>query len=1114
KTSRPLSPPRPRFDDRKLSKKDHLTYRLLLHPVPKTCSIRTITNHSVFDGKVSNYEQYGENLILDLSSKTIFEQCIHYAAVKIENCLFHMEEYVGTHEPTSMAEINAETWYKTEMLRYQPDIKQFMSNLQHIIFHSRWNAQIWLEQFQRIASHQNHKICHLLRMTVMLNTIGTICQRSYTINDREIRLKVSNQMKTIIYDHRSKLVHAGEIPITVTPYKTTVVEVVKDNGIDVYERLVKNGKRPLLLQMTNWKYPGSEYQSNNATQEECLFRQSDYIRSLNVDLDRVHQERPNRVHCSADCRLNSLSDQKDLHRIDEFGAIYTSGVTIFRRGEETGYACMEKPVENVCVITTSAYDKPSLVNGMLPTKYAMGTRKKIENIFAIAYHHKHDCLVLSSFACEINENPVDHIVQLFSSVIEQYGGFFKSILFAIPDDRDLNRHPNSKRTYRTFQKLDGTVNSITLMKRANTIFGPYRILSDNKMANHICICDLPPCQFGGKCNERINPNHIQKFSHPPLCVKASLTGKCDQMDNVVHISSYLHQVQCRYGGECREIDNEKHSQQFEHPSFCSAGGTCANVSEEHLRNHRHLPLCNYGRDCLDLKKQIRAHCNSYRHCTPNCPHKDYCADFHDKKHMDTYQHPFPPVCPFTPYHCQFHNELTQASDSHKVSNEAQQHCLDFAHLCRFGRNCTSTNSLHTRTSVHVARCLCPNGDKCTLLNQEEHLNSFTHETIFDIRRLCKFSNECRDRGKLEHTSKFRHDLRSDDSGVVRCFGLNKDIDFVQNQTATLTRVQHYIDSQKWEPLSSESILQKILRWLRTVQPVHRCNPVIFESIILHGHVMSRSYMEKLKRPQFVANSVLHHSRIRRIEALSVQSMEHRTKEYITALVEAEFDKNGFPSSGQPTTTTTTDKAIDTTLTNASAHAIATKRKENLISASISSNDMDVIRRITMEIAQASIKLHSNPAGIGYSRDVLLGTDRTIFSVLGPHLGHYYGDVVIVFKREILHHPDAEFSIQAGTSFASGNAYSWRPWLGSDPGSDDERIKLFHHSKFHASVPGYDYAVALELMAMTSSYFNKATMNIDLQTIIQRWLLADSHQNIEAHLPQLIPLDYIDHIYMP
>ncbi|CAF4345113.1 unnamed protein product, partial [Adineta steineri] len=188
------------------------------------------------------------------------------------------------------------------------------------------------------------------------------------------------------------------------------------------------------------------------------------------------------------------------------------------------------------------------------------------------------------------------------------------------------------------------------------------------------------------------------------------------------------------------------------------------------------------------------------------------------------------------------------------------------------------------------------------------------------------------------------------------------------------------------------------------------------------------------------------------------------KEYITALVEAEFDKNGFPSSGQPTTTTA-DKAIDTTLTNASAHAIATKRKENLISAAISSNDMDVIRRITMEIAQASIKLHSNPAGIGYSRDVLLGTDRTIFSVLGPHLGHYYGDVVIVFKREILHHPDAEFSIQAGTSFASGNAYSWRPWLGSDPGSDDERIKLFHHSKFHASVPGYDYAVALELMAI-------------------------------------------------
>ncbi|CAF4676902.1 unnamed protein product, partial [Rotaria magnacalcarata] len=74
---------------------------------------------------------------------------------------------------------------------------------------------------------------------------------------------------------------------------------------------------------------------------------------------------------------------------------------------------------------------------------------------------------------------------------------------------------------------------------------------------------------------------------------------------------------------------------------------------------------------------------------------------------------------------------------------------------------------------------------------------------------------------------------------------------------------------------------------------------------------------------------------------------------------------------------------------------------------------------------------------------------------------------IVFKREILHHPDANFSIQAATSFASGNAFVLRPWLGTDPGSLDERVKLYHQSKLNASVPGYEHAAALELIAFSS-----------------------------------------------
>ena len=104
---------------------------------------------------------------------------------------------------------------------------------------------------------------------------------------------------------------------------------------------------------------------------------------------------------------------------------------------------------------------------------------------------------------------------------------------------------------------------------------------------------------------------------------------------------------------------------------------------------------------------------------------------------------------------------------------------------------------------------------------------------------------------------------------------------------------------------------------------------------------------------------------------------------------------------------------------------------------------------------------------------------------------------------------------AATTFGtSGNAYKWRPWLGADPGDLNERIKQYHNSKLHASIPGFEYAIAMELMAITSLDLKLKSMDIDMQTISKRWLNIDSHRTIEAHLPQLIPLDYIDHIYMP
>ncbi|CAF1256458.1 unnamed protein product [Didymodactylos carnosus] len=553
----------------------------------------------------------------------------------------------------------------------------------------------------------------------------------------------------------------------------------------------------------------------------------------------------------------------------------------------------------------------------------------------------------------------------------------------------------------------------------------------------------------------------------------------------------------------KNIDNEEHYQTYEHPSSCPAGADCQDTSEDHENAYRHLPLCEQFQQCLKYRQHNKNHCEQFRHCHRFCELANSCVNFHDKKHIENYKHPFPLPCSLTPYHCALHEEFKMATDKHSLLDEIQRHCLNFAHVCEFGQDCTEKDPSHWEESIHIRRPLCPFGDQCAKLIQEDHLNSFTHPNIRDIRFRCPDADKCRDRRDLQHLAEFRHQITSENSGVVRYYNLNKDINFVQNHHDNIKRVQNYVKKQKWEALKSDSILKDIINWIRTVQPVHRCRAEIFESILLHGHVMSRNYMENLKKPQCVIDSVLQHNRLQQIRYFTETEFAKRIKEYVTALVEEEFERKRAENKN----------LVNSTIANSASRMELIQEKEKFLLRTFSRDDLEAIKNTAIEIAQASIKLHSNPAGLGYPPDKELGTDKNVFSILGPNLGHYYGDICIVFKREILHHPDANFSIQAATSYVSGRSFKWRPWLGDDPGAKDKRIELFHKTKLHASIKGYEYATALELIAVTGQTLKKKSMNINLTTILQRWVDVDSHMNIECHLPQLIPLDYIDHIYM-
>ncbi|UJR19439.1 hypothetical protein I4U23_022569 [Adineta vaga] len=1040
------------LDGRNLSKKVKLAYRIIVSPIPKGLDINRILQIKLFAGQVLNHYVTDDHLIIELNSLNSYDNCINIGACRIDDVTMVIKAHTVDSNP-DQCEISAENWYETEMLDIEPDIKMIMNNLQHPILHYKWNAQNWLEQFKKAEKNRSKeskydRILHLLRVTVMLNTIAILRKKKYVVNGEEVTLDLQ-RLKTIGYDHKSKLFHGKNIRETdfKTPYQSTTVHVVEEDCLLVYEKLVSQGYRPLLLNMANATSPGGGYRKGDGAQEE---------------------------------KFKKPTGIKDFYPMDTFGAIYTSGITVFRQREiEDGYEYMTKPLSNVYSIAMAAYRDPQLKkNNMMEDKFAVNTHKKIENIFAIGYHHNHDCLVLSAFGCGAFKNPPEHVALLFKSVITQYAGYFDKIYFAIIDDHNAGKDLNRKGNVVPFEKvLDKQTFYPPETLRINGVSGPYHILnksSDGQLTlSDTRILYKSPCHHGSKCRDIKDIQHCKEFSHPPVCSHQTASEPCKQIDDEVHKFTFLHNSKCKYAGECTDND-PKHLNEYDHPNPCEDGNHCSNTNPDHLRAYRHLPICKYGIQCVEYLKRQKDHCATFRHCKAICPQDNCCIQFHDKNHIDNTIHTFRPPCPFTPYNCQKYITYIMRRPEEKVASDVENHCLTQAHVCPYGVLCKTKDIAHYLTSIHIARQVCSDEDKCTKLSDYP-------------------GYKCHNRFEEQHLQKFRHGENHDHLSVAPSSNLNVTINFTRNQGDMIRNLNAYVDASGWKKVS---ISREILNWIRALQPVHRCNATVSESILVLGHVMSVSYMELLKKPKHVAKAVMQHSRIRKILLEhNIPEVKQSIYDLILLLVLAEFGK------ARADGVTSVDADHD-------SNVIIVKKK---LKPPLSDGDISAIEKWAVQIALQSIKLANNPMGIKYDVDIKLETNKHVFSILGPHYGTYYGDIVITFKQEIMYHPDANFSIQAGTGFHSSRVYTLRPWW-KDPGSEDKHINDFHSAKLHCSVPRFEYAAAAELVAVTG--LDQKSMDIDLHTIVQRWTTVDSHDVFESHLPQLIPLDYIDNVYIP
>ncbi|CAF0771126.1 unnamed protein product [Didymodactylos carnosus] len=208
--------------------------------------------------KATIIKYYEENLILEISDKNVFDKCLNIGAMSIENKKPLFIDLYTTRNNPPMSDIDNDTWYENEMIHYKADIMQFVVKPDHQIFRFKWNSDIWLQQFHRtilpnttannIGNLQDHQgisadqMRQLLRMTVMLNTIGAIQNKSCIVDNQQVQLNLDPNLRTILYKHESKLKYGGPIPLTTIPYEQTDAQVLNEDCAQVYKNSTQKYK--------------------------------------------------------------------------------------------------------------------------------------------------------------------------------------------------------------------------------------------------------------------------------------------------------------------------------------------------------------------------------------------------------------------------------------------------------------------------------------------------------------------------------------------------------------------------------------------------------------------------------------------------------------------------------------------------------------------------------------------------------------------------------------------------------------------------------------------------------------------------------------------------------
>ena len=311
-----------------------------------------------------------------------------------------------------------------------------------------WNAQSCINRLEhcRYAIENGDKLGYAfrkqIRKEVYVNTIEIVGKGRY------IGGKEPDCEEVLLGDDTAMM---ADTVFVDTPFSVAAIpqrslptsfSVVNEDCLDVAARHVREGYLPAVHNFASNVYPGGGVITGSGAQEESIFRRSDAFRSLYqfVDFENI---RSILAPSGQQDIVGRRPERYPLHQ--DFGGVYTPGVTVFRKNEKCGFELMSEPFK-IGLITVAAINHPHLVDETtMDESCVITTLNKIRTVLRLALRGDHDSLVLGAFGCGAYDNPSAQMASLFRQVFgeDEFKDKFRLVTFAVLDDgRKSKRHPD------------------------------------------------------------------------------------------------------------------------------------------------------------------------------------------------------------------------------------------------------------------------------------------------------------------------------------------------------------------------------------------------------------------------------------------------------------------------------------------------------------------------------------------------------------------------------------------------------------------------------------------------------------------------------------------------